>query len=159
MSKLLTRLFMALHCGIFALQAHAQQLPSPIDLKAAYCIPVVNHTIGLIAPSADNLLPSDNSPFAELTRKHHSELIARRRRLNLFLTPRIAWLDSSSIVVAVSRGKEDVSKLSEIQRVCDLKCGNVGNLDTQFDCREQCGGEYDAVKQIRTCNDLSWLPL
>ena len=154
MSKLLTGLFVALLCGIVAHQAHAQQLPSPIDLKAAYCIPVVNHSIALYA----NNLSSDNSPLAELQRKHHSELTSRRRRLNLFLMPRIDSLDSSSIVVALSRGKEDVSKLSEIQRVCDLKCGNVGNLDKQFDCREQCGGEYDAVKQIRTCNDLSWLP-
>jgi hypothetical protein len=142
MGRILTGLFVVLICGNVALKAHAQQLPSPIDLKAAYCVPVLDYSIALL---------SDNHPM-------RSEFISRRRRLTLFLMPRIDSLDSSSIVVALSRGKEDVSKLSEIQRVCNLKCGNVGNLDKLIGCQEQCGGEYDAVKQIRTCNDLNWLP-
>lgn len=135
-------------------QSHAQQLPSPIDVKAAYCRPVVGRFLDMAATGS----ASDSSAYIDLIAKARVDYLDRRRRLELYLLPKLGNLVPSDLLSAQKRGQEDMAKLDEVQKACNAKCRDAENLDKHFECMAGCSGEQELIERVRGCNELGWLP-
>ena len=140
--------------------ARARELPSQVDLKAAYCIPIVKDyvssltsNIKSISPEAYSQLPPE---LQELTAKTLSEGTANLRRLQLYLLPRIPYLDLFGLEAATKSGQEDVVRQAEQGKICGAKCQNEFNFTDQ-PCFVQCIAS-SLTTRMGTCHDLSWLP-
>lgn len=141
-------------CACVFPQSHAQQLPSPIDVKAAYCRPVIGRFLDIAATGS----ASDSSAYADLITKARADYLDRRRRLELYLLPRLGNLVPNDLLSAQQRGQQDMSKLDQIQKSCSAQCKGTENLDKHFECMAGCSGERELVERVRECNELGWLP-
>ena len=130
--------------------------PNPVDLKAAYCRPVVASTISLYAKSLSADAPSNLHVTAK---EQHDAATERRRRLEVYMLPRIDVVEPAGLLAAQARGKEDAESLSRFMLTCDAKCKNVADPQKNTSCHRQCSEGSEVVKRTRDCDDLSWLPL
>jgi hypothetical protein len=125
--------------------AGAQELPSVVDLRAAYCIPIVKHHISVLRPFlTDPALGEDKrSAFSKLTTKH-TELL---RRLQLYLLPRLSHLEPLGVTTAMKRGGEDLNKLEKYEETCNAKCEPLLKKRPAAlwgSCTKQCHAENTA---------------
>ncbi len=151
-----------------ALSTHAQIKPPPdttstarqptqIDLRAAYCRPVVANTIGMLAQSlSDENMPAN---LRNAATEQHAAAITRSRRLELYILPRINVVDSAGLIAAQTRGKVDAARFSEWTQGCDLKCKSTADTQMRISCTQQCNEGSDVVTRVRDCDDVSWLPM
>ena len=148
-------------CATFA----QEQLPSANDLKAAYCIPVVNSNIS-VGEKLLNQLKTLSSTNESQTSASESlqEQTELKRRLALYLTPRLARLDTDGIVIAMKRGEEDVAAISSGNAAtrhweCTGACAkNAKNESDQRNCISGCSLASPLMVRIQSCNKLDWLP-
>ena len=121
------------------------QLPSDVDLKAAYCIPV--------ARFASQTTVTENMPesFKNSLRDTKNMGDVNLRRLNLYLLPRLSQLDVMPLIGASNSAEEDLAR-SEADF---MKCGS---MSTDKDVLLCIAVETEAVKRVRSCNVLSFLP-
>ena len=140
MSRLI---FMLLICPSFA---YAQsQLPSDVDLKAAYCIPIARYY--------SQITVSQNLPdvFRESLRDTKEKGAVNLRRLNLYLVPRISKLDAMSLIGASRSAQEDLER-SDAEF---MKCDSMNTTEQAWQC---FAVETETLKRLRSCNVLSFLP-
>jgi len=156
-----------------SLNAHAQQFPNQVDLKAAYCIDVIQNQVAVMSTPT----PNDNANrfLAEYLDKANSNL----RRLRLYLVPRLLSLiqsesldpfSISGLQAASVRGKEDAMRAMHDADVCLTFCQNVKCLNKCRDgdacrtscqdmkCLSKCVEKSEARTRTQMCNDLSFLP-
>src|SRR5437660_6145096 len=143
--------------------ARAQGLPSEVDLRAAYCIPIVQETLSetsLFMRDYAPLLPEGKEQGKELFEKKLSETATNLRRLQLYLLPRPPYLDPYGVVAAKKSGDEDNVRMKELAKTCDAKCQNVftNNPYGALSCVMQCLSNSPVRARARVCDDLSWLP-
>ena len=121
------------------------QLPSDIDLKAAYCIP--------IARFASQTTVMENLPesFRKSLRDTKDRGDVNLRRLNLYLVPRLSQLDVMSLVGAAKSAEEDLGRVNAEMKLCD----SISPVEEALKCMAV---ETEAVKRVRSCNVLSFLP-
>ena len=121
------------------------QLPSDVDLKAAYCIP--------IARFASQITESENLPesFRNSLRDSKDKGAVNLRRLNLYLIPRLSQLDAMSLIGASKSAEEDLERVNAEIRQCD----RMSSVEEALKC---IAVETEAVKRVRSCNVLSFLP-
>jgi len=128
-SNLLAALGVAATCA-----AQAQRSPNDIDLKTAYCIPIVESTANLykqiiLAQAESN--PQNQAPdkrqLIEENRQVLEEQISNLNRLKQYLLPRIPYLDPVALAAAQQRGKADYSALQAASKD-----------QAQYDCVAQC---------------------
>lgn len=130
--------------------------PNEIDLKAAYCRPVVAATLS----DQEKILATNLPPeLQQAAKERHASAMNRTRRLAFYLLPRLNTLESTGLLDAQSRGYNDVASLVELARTCDAKCGGMADIDASAACRQRCSNDSEAAKRARDCDDLSWLPL
>jgi len=130
--------------------------PTEIDLRAAYCRPVIADTIDRYAQSFSGNPSTASSVTAN---ELYAAAVERSRRLELYMLPRIDVVEPTGLLDAQARGKKDVASLAELMRTCDAKCKNAADAQTSASCRQQCSVGSDVVKRTRDCEDISWLPL
>jgi hypothetical protein len=134
----------------------AKDLPSEIDLRAAYCIPIVQHIVSLLNGLDREFGPSPPSPA-------EAELRADLRRLQLYLLPRLPHLELLGVVTAQMRAKEDLASLDAFAETCRAKCRHLqdtpsGRKPSRSSCFEKCQGTHPANTRIKACSDFDWLP-
>lgn len=130
--------------------------PNEIDLKAAYCRPVVAANLSDQEKILDANLPPE---LHQAAKERHAAAMNRTRRLAFYLLPRLNTLESAGLLDAQSRGHNDVASLLELARNCDAKCGGIADIEARAACRQRCSNDSEAAKRARDCDDLAWLPL
>lgn len=122
------------------------QLPSDVDLKAAYCIPIVRFA-SQTAVNDENLPESLRKHFRDMKDKGAVNL----RRLNLYLVPRLSQLDVMPLIGALKSAEEDWERVTAEIRQCD----RMSPVEEALKCMAM---ETEATKRVRSCNVLSFLP-
>jgi hypothetical protein len=141
--------------------AHAQRLPTDVELKAAYCLKV---TQGFVA---NTVVPNNADPavreYVENARKDADD---RLNRLQLYLLPRMRELESFALVAAFKRGETDSAtfwrSVMDITDKCAKECGVIGATgevrEKAMQCLERCVTSDQLLARIMSCGKLNWLP-
>jgi hypothetical protein len=144
---------------IFASNVGAEQLPSEVDLRAAYCIPIVAHWISVWGRLANDPVMKESGvqqDIAKIIAEHNEDM----RRLQLYIVPRIPHLEWPGMSGALKRGREDRDKLEQYNATCETKCKLPANKSVSLEeaCRGKCYKENPLNHRVSTCSDLRWLP-
>lgn len=133
----------------------ARELPSEVDLRAAYCIPYLQEFI-----NAARLPPMlvDSPEAQQAAEELLSDLTSDLRRLQLYLVPRLRYLDPLGIAAARKKGEEDLVKLHKYSETCRTKCQHFLNKPSQESCFKTCHADAPVNIRFKVCGDLSWLP-
>jgi len=152
---------------VLASNARAQVLPSQVDLRAAYCIPLlqyavseIEHIASLLRDNAQLFTPEHQAVGRAVSEKTLSKTATNLRRLQLYLLPRLPYLAAYGIVAAKKSGEEDYARLKEDAKACDTKCNNAfaNNSSAALSCTLQCNSDSPVRARMSICEDLSWLP-
>lgn len=130
--------------SVAGVSAFAKVLPDAVDLKAAYCIPIVRSGTEL---GSSNDLPE---PFKTEVREFQQKAQHDLRRLQLYLVPRMDLLDASPLLAAAQGAKDDQARSVADVQGCMVK--------PSADLKTCLSVETDAQKRVRSCRDLSFLP-
>ncbi|CAE6803291.1 hypothetical protein R75461_05292 [Paraburkholderia nemoris] len=132
--------------GLFA-TAYAQQPPTDTDLKAAYCIGVMQQEIAQIPQG----MP------ASIAQSRQDQL----NHLQAYLVPRMQYVDPLGPAAARARGQTDSKVITDPDMIaCTSRCTTPPNVDpatAMKQCALSCDTEH-RLPRIWACNDLSWLP-
>lgn len=121
-----------------------QILPNAADLKAAYCIPIARS--GAEIRNVDEMPEPARTSMREFQQKAQQDW----RRLQLYLQPRMELLETTSLLAAAQGAKEDQERAGAELESCMGKPG--------AELKACLAVESAAVKRIRSCRDLSFLP-
>lgn len=146
-----------------ASNAYSQELPSAIDLKAAYCVGVENSTLKLVG-DMNTVIDSLPSSMPERTRmkKENADRQFEIGRPRRYLKPRMPYLDLTGIILAIQSGESDVERMGAASGACVESCG--GNSKSPVsepavaNCSSDCMYSTAPGKRVWSCQDLSWLP-
>lgn len=73
------------------------------------------------------------------------------RRLRLYLLPRVSYLDTLSLVGAAKSAEDDMAQIkAEV-----VNCDRMSTMEEALKCFSV---ETEAVKRVRSCRVLSFLP-
>ena len=141
------------------------ELPSANDLKASYCIAVLNWRISLSAKIIDQLGSTSSSNETQTSAATSlQQNIVMKRRLVLYLTSRISHLHTDGVAIAMRRGEEDVAEFSSTSYItkhweCTGACvKKEKNESDQQNCVKGCSAASPVAVRIQSCNKLDWLP-
>jgi hypothetical protein len=144
---------------MLASSAGARELPSEADLRAAYCLPIVQYLTDVMRPLATDPVIKESEVHQDIVDiiAEHTEGL---RRLRLYLLPRIRHLDSLGVATALERGEEDRDKLAQYDTTCKTKCKPLARKSASSEraCRQQCNAESPLKTRLDACFDLRWLP-
>lgn len=129
--------------------------PNAIDLKAAYCRPVVAASMAEQQRALNGPPPNQQ----QAAKERLAATVERGRRLEFYLLPRLNTLQSAPLLDAQGRGYTDVASLLELSRACEAKCSGTGDAAAVGACRLRCREGGEAAKRARECDDIAWLPL
>ena len=141
---------------LWAVSSNAQtMLPNAADLKSAYCIDrnqrVLSAHLQLLELLKDESLPGAKE-LREQTTKSKARDEQQLQRMRAYLLPRMPYLDSTALLAAIQRSREDSKVLS------DCKCteGRSADFASCFNsCTASSGG---AAQRLQSCDDVTWLP-
>ena len=140
-------------CAYLPIRAFAQQPPSDIDLRAAYCIPIVNQQVAVY----QNALSSPGRPLPpqleQTIKKMAADAQDRADQLKRYLQPRMADLDATALLAAAEQGKKDLQRGEQDVIQCMTSCQNDANPAA---CTSSCS--TDTLARVRRCTKLDWLP-
>jgi hypothetical protein len=140
---------------LLASSVAALELPSPIDLRAAYCTPIVQNQIVVVQPLTT--MPDFAAEGAVLLAEAKDNL----RRLQLYLLPRISHLEATGLNVAIQRAKEDIAKSAQYTKACQATCQQMAHptASAELACLDTCVKREDPARtRYKECEDLRWLP-
>lgn len=121
-----------------------QILPNAADLKAAYCTQVARAGAEI---SGIEELPE---PAKTSVREFQKQAQQNLRRLQLYLQPRMALLETTALLAAAQGAKDDQALAAAELESCMAQPG--AELKTCL------AADSEAAKRIRSCRDLSFLP-
>lgn len=130
--------------------------PNEIDLKAAYCRPIIAATTAEHQKAVSADLPQN---LHNAAKERLNASIQKTRRIEFYLLPRLNTLQSSALLEAQGRGYTDVASLQMLARTCESKCSGMADTAAGNACRQRCNDGSEAAKRARDCDDVSWLPL
>ena len=172
--RFMTRLAaaLALLCGASTL-AWGERLPSAIDFRTAYCIPMIKWSLQQLDDQQGMLeielharrrgdLPayyagvSDSSLRASLksSQKQSASEQSALHRLQRYLKPLIPELDPVALRAAAQRAAADTKQLAEMTGKCRVKC--VPERDYQACLMRHCDGK-DLWRRFAGCRNPNWL--
>jgi hypothetical protein len=145
-------------------------LPTEVELRAAYCIPVLQNDITnlrKVLANVDAMLGRiDEAPpearqhltetLQESKRDTPKQIEAREsalNRLQLFILPRMQYLDASALLGAAARANADLQDSAAEVRRCTSEC--AANKDSS--CIKTCMGS-DLQARLNACRNPTWLP-
>jgi len=130
--------------------AHAQQIPNDIDLRAAYCLPIVNEQVAVFGqPSGTPQPPQAERAIKDMA----SDAQGRLDHLKRYLLPRMPYLDATALAAAAAQGKDDSQRAQQDSAQCLASCERDANPKQ---CLTSC--ETDTLVKVRRCTKLGWLP-
>lgn len=81
-----------------SINVDAQQLPDPVDLRAAYCISTYQNAVEVLSAGVDNNNVEEwVKEFNEAVKEEILYYELRLSRLRLYLVPRLRYIDKHSI--------------------------------------------------------------
>ena len=138
--------------ALYPLNSFAErQYPSETDLKAAYCIPVLQNAI-------EFMTKFDSYPdLKSLTDKDRATLI----RIEAYLIPRIKFVDSKALIVATKSAELDLEETKRINNFCTAKFSNLDDKDKKklkeiLKCQDSEGSEI--TLRTEKCFKGNFLP-
>src|SRR5437879_1323417 len=106
--------------------ARAQGLPSGVDLRAAYCIPILQESVReseAIKREVEGYLQLPDNMW---TRQHQAVVeqqlastSTKLRRLQLYLLPRLPYLEPYGILTAKKSAEADIANLFRVAQSCN----------------------------------------
>ena len=76
--------------------------------------------------------------------------------LQLYLVPRLEYIDANGLIGAVDRAKQDILFISNESTIaCGRQCSSGAAKDVKA-CVNRCAPEQ--FSRLRACDELSWLP-
>ena len=168
----------ALWMACFLGTAISQVLPSDVDLRAAYCMEVLNLEIQAIeeirqttprflselsGPNYQALTPAERDQLRNILTQNLADAPREQsnrqqtlQRIRLYIVPRISYLDSSSLLAAMTSAKADktnyANKVQETATTCHPRCQS----DTA--CLARCAGVVEITSRFEACRNPTWLP-
>jgi hypothetical protein len=143
--------------------ARAAELPTQIDLRAAYCLVILQDDYGatLLAVMRAMDAKDQGRTVPLMTDKTTNQ--ANLRRLQRYLLPRRPYLDPAGLLASTQQGKEDIARLKAHRERCSTSCAAEWRNDLMMETACMMGCQIDAstnptVARIRVCEDPSWLP-
>ena len=145
---------------LFGTSVMAQSEPNDIELRAAYCVPVVKSTIRLVNDSAGKLVGSTNAvdvrALAELT-EYRQKLDSDLKRLQAYVLPKVSGDRGDDFVLGLAaadrRGSADMERLPTAAASCVEICPGG---DSQ--CLQACADREPVFRRVQQCHSLDWLP-
>lgn len=148
---LLIAAVLALYGGVVL----AKELPNEVDLRAAYCIPVINNDLQEMNYDFSGM----DAEIVNMAAKKKSEIENDLNRLKSYLLPRLKYLDNLSLGVARERGKADVDRFNHDKKVCVYDvCQAQKSTTAKSECAIKCLDGNQVRERLKRCNDLSFLP-
>jgi len=163
----------------FATASFAQRpLPTDTELRAAYCVRVLQsditnlHSLRTQTDDADariNELPPDLRQrvlqILQETRRDLPRKISEREtalnRMQLFILPRMGYLDNTALLAATQRADSDLQESAVVGSRCARECSNPTKGDVPDDarasCLQACMGD-GLQSRLETCRNPKWLP-
>jgi hypothetical protein len=156
--------------------AFALQPPTDADLKTAYCITVTQSVITnaqevlrQASPHVNDLDPGIRQVAAStIANANESITLANDRlnRLQLYLMPRLQYLDTLALLAAMKRGETDSTKMyemsSQLMNRCASECTGpnvIGEAqDNSIKCATDCVVKDEVVARVRSCLSITWIP-
>lgn len=143
--------------------AAAAQLPTEIELRAAYCIRVIQkENESLVRPDeSSNALGKEVYDYLRLSNAD------KLNRLQSYLLPRIQYLDVIALRGATSRAerdhqtfKESEVRIAEAMANCLHQCLSKGDplKSERVECNSACKKSSELVSRLSVCDKLEWLP-
>ena len=150
-------------CVIFALLASGSSLaggypPTDIDLRAAYCLPVVKMIASVFGqPPPPNSGAGWSKEDLEFLQTEGDKIMTNLSRIQSYLTAKIN-VDTNAMLIAMNRSKTDMAALDRCEE--KKQCVSYFRMKEESDkclaaCNKETGGARDRVSR---CADLSWLP-
>ena len=140
-------------CVYLPVRAFTQQPPSDVDLRAAYCIPIVNQQVAVY----QNALSSPGHPLPPQLEQTIKSMAAdaqeRADHLKRYLQPRMTDIDTTALLAAAEQGKQDLRRGQQDVIQCMTACQNDANPAA---CTSSCN--TDTLTRVRRCTKLDWLP-
>lgn len=163
----------------FATAAFAQRpLPTDTELRAAYCVRVLQSDIANLhslragiddSAARINEVPPDLRQqvlrtLEESKRDLPQKLSERETALNrvqLFILPRMRYLDSTALLAATRRADSDLQESAAVGSKCVRECSEPtrgdGADDRSASCLRTCMGG-DLQSRLEACRNPTWLP-
>lgn len=162
MTKLFSACKLIAGVGLCALtfSAVAQRYPATdTDLRAAYCIPQAKEIAELqrngIPELDEKKLGKEMLDFLSTERE---KSFSNLNRLQSYLLPRLKYLDSSALTLAMGRYKTDKGNFE--QCMAKKQCLSFFHVpDVLKKCLDDCNVESaGASDRLAACVELNWLP-
>jgi hypothetical protein len=144
---------------------YAKDYPSDVDLKTAYCITENNRTISLLSKvvniNADTLPSTPYNNAQKDLMNTYLKLVGDLRRMQAYLIPKLKYLDTNSLQLAVERAKKDADYMIACGDKCTPKY--IEGISPDFTkiekCRYSCDAEQgNPSKRLASCEKVDWLP-
>ncbi|MDM0029645.1 hypothetical protein [Variovorax saccharolyticus] len=154
------RVLMTIALSLALTPASAQRAtPTDIELRTAYCIPVLQQAV------QDSALLAQAYPdgqWKDWSAEAAAGLNDKLKRLQAYLEPKIGTFDQPTLTVAAERGKLDVDVAAQAQLSCFKQCESskpAQGLDDRYTkCLSSCQAANPVVARTRACHRLDWLP-
>lgn len=130
----------------FAASAQQQQLPNNADLKAAYCIPIMQSQVANFQGDTKTTDPQVKQHIAAAL----ADVSGRLERTQRYLLPRIPYLEPTALAAARQQGISDQATSIKLVLDCAKTCETPA-------CMDKCVPSEPANK-VRSCNQTDWLP-
>lgn len=132
--------------------AQAQQLPSSIELRATYCVAVLQYRLALFNSMPPDTPAEIQSGILEEKERTSSNL----RRLQSFLGPRVQYLEPASLALALDAGDQDAERATQEAARCVDRCADEGDAGA---CLHECREQSAVMTRVQMCDDTSWYPI
>jgi len=126
----------------------AMELPTPTDLKATYCLNILNYYKKVLSEKSANESPTSQQILKETVEIAETKL----QRLEAYLLPRLPYLDVTGIIFAAGRAQSDIKSMKSHLIACSQQCGQ------DLNCILKCSHGAESAQQMKSCQDLSFLP-
>lgn len=146
------------------------QLPTDVELKASYCVAVLKNFNSFDDDQLQLWEGALKTETREAIKAQLIELITELKlqksedgdnlnRLQSFITPKLAYLESSALTAAYHRGEVDLATQSKSGVVgqCKEKCKDQSE-SSNLSCFKSCMEEDPPTHRIWQCRHLDFLP-
>jgi hypothetical protein len=148
MKKLISTLLL----NLVGVSAQEQvQIPTPIDLRASYCIALFQQSSPVLEAFVreNPTAKASMSPLLETSKNNLS-------RLQNYLVPRLPFLELN----AISSARDQYASDKKIIDACSARaCGSNFEFKSPNECHNFCNKETGGIRDKQfACSDLTWIP-
>lgn len=134
--------------------------PTDVELRAAYCVPVMQNKVQSAEATAA-AYPA--GPMKDAGVESAAQATDDLNRLRAYIVPKLQYLDSQALLIANTRGQQDVAIAATAHRACFARCEPANNPNAAFSpkyltCLGSCQRESPAILRTGGCTPLNWLP-